>query len=280
MSRKRSLNVLNDKLQELYQFIKKIKTDSDVRCNVCNAEFNILHDGKTDIETYLKSKRHKDRLSAASSSNVVTHFFKGSNPNSSDLQTAACEGVWAFHTIYSGHSFRSADCAAKIIRNCFSMPKFTCARTKCESIATGVFAPFVYENLQKDISECHFATIHTNASNHRNIKMFPVLVRYFSRQKRVKIKIVELKSVGGETPDIIVRLLNAVIEEFKMQEKLACFCGDNAPSNFGNVQRSGTGNTFYKLNQLHPGLIGIECGAHIIHNTLKKACDTGVTLHC
>lgn len=273
MSRKRGVNVLNESLQEKYSFIKKSKTDSDVRCIICNAEFNISHGGKSDIESHLKSSRHKKSLNAASSSQQVTNFFKGSTLTKLDLQIAACEGVWAYHVINSNYSFRSTDCASKIIRICFQMVKFTCARTKCESIATGVFAPYVLEELQKDLSDCHYASLMTDASNHGNVKMFPVVVRYFSREGGIKLRIIELTSEDGETSDIIVKLLRAAIDKFKLSQKLASFCADNAPCNFGNRERTGTNNTFYKLNELYPGLIGVGCAAHIVHNTLKAACD-------
>lgn len=68
-------------------------------------------------------------------------------------------------------------------------------------------------------------------------------------------------------------MLKNSIEKFNLGEKLAGFAGDNAPCNFGNRERTGTENTFYKLNKLFLDLIGIGCGAHIGHNTLKKACD-------
>lgn len=273
MSRKRGINVLNESLQEKYTFIKKTKTDSDVRCDMCNAEFSIAHGGKSDIESHLKSARHKKSLNAASTSQPVTHFFKGSKLSKYDLQIAACEGVWAYHVINSNHSFRSADCASKIIRSCFEMVKFSCARTKCEAIATGVFAPYVLRGLRKELADCHFVSILTDASNHGNIKMFPVVVRYFSEKEGIKVRIIDLTSEDGETSDIIVNLLSNAIEKFDIKHKLVAFCGDNAPCNFGNRERTGQNNTFYKLNKKYPELIGVGCGAHIVHNTLKAACD-------
>lgn len=273
MSRKRGINVLNNNLREKYNFITKTKSDSDVRCNVCNGEFNISHGGKSDIESHLKSAHHQKALSTVSSSRSMTKYFKSATLSKSDLEIAACEGVWAYHVIRANHSFRSADCASNIIRSCFALVKFSCARTKCESIATGVIAPYVFRELKKDLADSPFVTLITDASNHGNIKMFPVLVRYFTEKGGVKIKIVELTSERGETSDVIVALLNGSIEKFAIKGKIAAFCGDNAPCNFGNRDRSGTENTFYKLNYLYPGMIGVGCAAHIVHNTLKKACD-------
>lgn len=133
--------------------------------------------------------------------------------------------------------------------------------------------PHVRQELENDLKDCHFVTILTDASNHGNLKLFPVLVRYFSEKEGVKVRIVDLTNQDGETSDIIVKLCDKPIDEFGLRYKLAGFCGDNAPCNFGNRDRIGTENTFYKLKQRYPGLIGIGCAALIVHNTLKKACD-------
>lgn len=163
--------------------LKKAK----VRCNVCNSEFSIAHSGKTDILAHVNTTKHKKALDAASSTPSVTNFFKQGEMSKSDLQNAACEGVWAYHVISSNYSFRSSDCASKIIRLCFGvMPQFHCARTKCEAIVTNVFAPYVLQELQNDFTDCHFVSLMTDASNHGNIKMFPVLARYFSEKDASK----------------------------------------------------------------------------------------------
>lgn len=128
--RKCSFNV---SLQEKYPFIKQINTPSDVRCEKCRTEFSVSHSGGGDIEQHLKSDKHKNADRAAASSSSLLNFFKKSDaPNLKDLDIAAAEGVWAYHTIQENHSFRSNDCASKLIQSCFD-PKFTCARTKSEA---------------------------------------------------------------------------------------------------------------------------------------------------
>lgn len=273
MSKRRGTCVLNPNLQEKYPFIKKNKSDSDVRCETCNAEFSIAHSGKGDIESHLKSARHKNALQAASKSKDMTSFFKTSTLNTLDLQTAACEGVWSYHLIKENHSFRSADCASKIIRSCFELSKFHCARTKCEAIVINVFAPYLMDELKKDLEHAHFIIIMTDASNHGNIKMFPVLIRYFHQTEGVKVRIIEFSSEKGSTSEIIFDLLKKSLVAYNIKEKLVGFCGDNENTNFGGLNRGGQNNVFYKLKSINPEIIGIGCGAHIVHNTLKAACD-------
>jgi hypothetical protein len=52
------------------------------------------------------------------------------------------------------------------------------------------------------------------------------------------------------------------------------FCGDNINCNFGGKNRKGVNNVYAKLNtSLGRTLLGIGCGAHIIHNAIKIAAD-------
>ena len=73
-------------------------------------------------------------------------FFKSTVTSRQDLDIAAAEGLWAYHTVRENQSFRSNDCTSKLIKTCFE-PKFSCARTKCEAIIVNVFTP----NAEKEL---------------------------------------------------------------------------------------------------------------------------------
>lgn len=234
--------------------------------------FQIFDVGAWEISRHLTRKKHKDALTAASSSRSVTSYFQSSR-SPDDLNVAACEGVWAYHTIKESHSFRSNDCASKIFRECFNMLKFTCSRTKCETIVTNVFAPFALTELTHELALARFVTVLTDASNHGNLKMLPVLVRYFLPTTGIRVKILDFSTMPGETSEIIFQQVKDAIDKFQLQKKVIAFCGDNANTNFGGVLRRGQNNVFYKLSQLYPGLIGLGCAAHIAHNALRHSCD-------
>lgn len=101
-----------DKLREKYPYIKQTKNESFVRCEKCNSEFSIASGGDTDIKRHLNTAKHISVLSAASSTTTLSSYFK----SSSDFETAAKEGVWAYHVVSSNQSFASSDCAANIWR--------------------------------------------------------------------------------------------------------------------------------------------------------------------
>lgn len=67
-------------------------------------------------------------------------------------------------------------------RFCFE-PKFHCARTKCEKIVSNVFAPYAIDILTNQLKKANCISILIDASNHGNIKLFPLLVRFFDQHQ-------------------------------------------------------------------------------------------------
>lgn len=107
---------------------------------------------------------------------------------------AAIEGTFAYHTVCHNHSFRSMDCTSKLLQTTLE-PKFSCARTKAEAIVTNIFAPNILNILHCNLKQCTFVSVLTDASNHKEIKLFPVLIRYFDCKSGIKVNILELNSL-------------------------------------------------------------------------------------
>lgn len=260
---------LNATLRVKYPYLETTTSESDVLCKKCRGTFSIASGGNADIVRHLKTAKHIAAMSSAATSHSVTEYFQ----STLDEKTAAMEGVWAYHTINSNQSFKSTDCASQIFKTCFDMKKFSCSRKKCRAIITNVFAPHVKEMLEQDLKECNFVTVYTDASNHGNIKMFPVLVRYFRPNEGVRVKMLDITAEEGETSDIISNLIESATNKYGLKDKVVGFCADNAKVNFGGETRGGKNNVFFKLKSWLPHLIGINCAAHVVHNALKHACD-------
>lgn len=271
MAPNRGKCVFNPELKKKYPFLEaaKNKTPSDVYCLTCNSDFSIANAGKSDIEKHITTMKHKKALQSASTSRTVTQFF----PSTTDTNLAACEGVWAYHVIKANHSFLSSECASRLFRTCFEIRKFHCARTKCEMIATNVFAPFARSSLKAELAERHYITVSTDASNRGNVKMMPVVVRYFVPTEGVRVKLLEFGNEKGETSEIITTMIMKSARKNEISDKIVGFCADNCATNFGNAERGGRNNVFYRLKQWREEIIGVGCAAHIVHNALKHACD-------
>ena len=63
-----------------------------------------------------------------------------------------------------------------------------------------------------------------------------------------------------------------VLADINLTSKIVAFCADNTIPNFGGLKRQGA-TTFMQNSSLGRTLIGIGCGAHIIHNAIKTAAD-------
>ncbi|XP_051167012.1 uncharacterized protein LOC127285186 [Leptopilina boulardi] len=257
-----------------YLHIKKFKTDSQILCQICQSAFTISSGGKNDIVRHNASEKHKNALKEAASSSQVTDFFKTKNVfGSKEKELAAAEAVLSYHTITHNHSFRSMDCTSRLVQILFEK-KFACKRTKTEAIVVNVLAPHAQMNLKTELSSASYVSIYTDSSNHKDLKLFPILVRYFAPKVGTQIKILDLAALPGETSDIIVTYLLDRLENHELKEKLAGYCADNTNANFGGRARQGKNNVFFKLkDKLSQNIIGVGCTAHIVHNTVKSAAD-------
>lgn len=262
--------VFNAELARSYPFIKKAegKSPSDVVCMTCGGSINIANSGRSSIDQHVKKDKHQKAL-VQKRTPTVTNYFAPVK----DISTSAYEGVWAYHIIKSNHSFASVDCASKIFRTCFELKKFHCGRTKAQAIITNVLAPYAIGVVRNELAERNFVSVSTDASNRGNIKMMPVVVRYFIPTIGVRVRLIEFSSEKGETAVIISSLVKKTAEENGIVEKIVGFCADNCATNFGSRERGGFNNVFYILKQWKPAIFGVGCAAHIVHNTLKSACD-------
>ena len=133
----------------------------------------------------------------------------------------------------------------------------------------------VAADLREELGKANFITVTIDASNRKEIKLVPVVVRYFVPDIDVKVKLLEFKSLPGETAEILSNYLVSVLEQNELKEKVVGFCADNCNTNFGGVKRRGQNNVFFKVKEkIERDLTGIGCAAHIVHNCLQHAVDT------
>lgn len=100
------------------------------------------------------------------------------------------------------------------------MKKYSCSRTKAEAIVCKVLAPFSAESIAPELNQCRFGTLLTDASNHGNIKMFPVMVRYFVPTSGVRVELLEFTAEPGETGEITFNVLKRTWEAHGLEKKV------------------------------------------------------------
>lgn len=238
-----------EKLEKEFPFIKKLKpnNDFDVHCTTCLSNFSVTHGEKTDITGHIKTNKHKNAKKAAITSNKVSDFFTPLNANDESLKLAAKELTLAFHTCMHNHSFNSMTCTADLIRHLFHEKKFTSAKTKTRDLITNILAPHSMKNTIDGLKNANYISILVDASNHKAIKLVPVISRYFSPEYGVKNQILDFSSLPGETADLIHNKILSVLEKFGIKEKIISYSGDNTNTNFGGIASEGKNNVYVKL---------------------------------
>ena len=264
-----------------FQYIKKGReNDHSFFCELCKRDINLSHKGKTAISNHCDSTFHKDNLKHKEmSGNIVT---VGQKFTGFDHKVAAAEATIAFHTVESGQSFNSNSCINGLFASIFPDSEiakaYSSARTKAEAIIVGVLSPLSMEMFLKDLPNKPFS-ISTDASNHREIKAFPVIVRFFS-DKGIENKLLHFDSLPGETSALIFDYLKDVLSQNDLNlSNLVAFSADNAAVNFGGVHRpENSNNVFAKLKTLNSKIIPVGCAAHVLHNAAKHACEEALSI--
>ncbi|KAK9686901.1 hypothetical protein QE152_g36849 [Popillia japonica] len=94
---------------------------------------------------------------------------------------------------------------------------------KAEAIVTGVLAPHSVESVTAQAKQCNFIDISTDASNHGNFKIFPVLIQFFDKKHGLTVKIIEISNLNDEKSETIVMTATQILDGRKGLVKKMCF---------------------------------------------------------
>ncbi|ODM87768.1 hypothetical protein Ocin01_18914 [Orchesella cincta] len=235
----------NAELAKDYPFLEKRSnlSDSEVYCKLCNHSFSIANSGRTQINNHINTEGHKKNERAQASSKQLNNFFPNLKAKKEDLDLAAREGTIAYHTVLHDHSFNSVSCTSKLLKSFYDQ-KFSCSKTKCERIVIKVLAPAAIEVVEKELANVNYINAAVDCSNHKNVKLMPVMIRYFTVPEGVKVRMIDIHSLPGETAEIITTAVLKTLKEFSLSDKLIGICADNTNTNFGGVNRKGKVNLF------------------------------------
>ena len=117
-------------------------------------------------------------------------------------------------------------------------------------------------------------SVSVDASNHNQLKLFPLVIRFFNAEVGVQVLLLNLRSMPSETSQQIIDFIHTSLQENDLDVKqLTSFCADNASVNFGGSQLNGKNNVFYQLSERATQLIPVGCPAHILPNAAEKGSD-------
>ncbi|KAI8432623.1 hypothetical protein MSG28_013609 [Choristoneura fumiferana] len=111
-------------------------------------------------------------------------------------------------------------------------------------------------------------TYHTSdASNKKNIKLFPLVVQYFTAKNGIENKLIDFYENSNESADGMFQAIQESMALYQLPfHKISGLSADNTNSNFG-VNHS----LFTNMKELIPDLIKGNCHAHIVHNCMRHS---------
>ena len=143
-----------------------------------------------------------------------------------------------YHSVNHNHSYRSLDCTLKLLPVVFNdsdkASKISCGRTKAEAILTNVLAPYSAKVIANDLSKDYaYFSISSDASNKGNIKLFPVVLRYFLPTAGVVTRLLDFYEDSEETALAISDRIVGVVQKNKLNMQMVlAYSADNASINF------------------------------------------------
>ena len=159
-------------------------------------------------------------------------------------------------------------------QNCSNLNSLSLKKTKGEAIIVNVFAPMCTDELHQELDRIDFVTMTIDASNIK-VKLASIEDRSLLPESGVKVRLLEFRSVSGETAEILSKYLLSVLDQTKLWDKLIGFCANNCNTNFGGIERRRQNSVFYKVKDNDKrNLVGIGRTIHIVYNCLQHAVDT------
>lgn len=130
------------------------------------------------------------------------------------------------------------DCTSKLIGSMFE-PKFSVGRTKTEAIIKGVIAPYAMEELRAELQTTSSVTVMVDSSNHNDLKIVPIVVRFFNPKIGIVVKLLELRDLPCETSDELSDYVFSALTNWGLEKKCVALSADNTNTNFGGKKHLG-----------------------------------------
>ncbi|KAL4721610.1 hypothetical protein ACJJTC_011663 [Scirpophaga incertulas] len=192
----------------------------------------------------------------------------------------ASELALTYHTVKHNLSYNSMDCTIKlnkiIYANSSTATAIRLARTKMEALVTEVLGPYSLQNVIEVINTDNlYYCLQTDASNKKNIKLFPLVIQYFTVKNGIENKLLDFYENSNESADGMFESIQNSLEQYKLSfHNVSGLSADNTNANFG-VNHS----LYTNMKNLVPDLIKGNCHAHIVHNCVRHAMSFCKTCH-
>ncbi|CAH2088722.1 unnamed protein product [Euphydryas editha] len=232
------------------------------------------------IKQHSETKQHKNKSELKKTASTLQKFIgtssASSSSNTADPNDVLISGELAltFHTVKHNMSYNSMDCGVKLNKIIYIDSKtatnIRLARTKMEALVTEVLGPHALQTVLDELNQGVFYCIQSDASNRKNIKLFPLVAQYFTVENGIQNKLIDFYENHDESADGMFNAIkNSLTKHNIPMEKISALSADNCNANFG-IRHS----LFTNMQTIIPDIIKANCHAHIVHNTVKFAINS------
>ncbi len=108
-------------------------------------------------------------------------------------------------------------------------------------------------------------SLSTDASNKGNIKLYPIAIQYFTKEKGIISFVLNFYEDPNETSFAIYKNLKESLEKNNLNiQNVIAYGADNASVNYG-INKS----VYVNLKNENDSVLKANCNCHIVHNTAK-----------
>jgi hypothetical protein len=72
------------------------------------------------------------------------------------------------------------------------------------------------QQILEELETVKYTSVMVDTSNHKSLKLVPVLVQYFIPRKGVQTKVIEFHNLKGETADVLTTHIMDVLDKYKL----------------------------------------------------------------
>lgn len=114
-----------------------------------------------------------------------------------------------------------------------------------------------------------YFSVSSDATNHGNIKIFPILVRFYTIDCGIKNCLLDFYDDADESASAIFTNIKDRLGNLGLSMKnISAYAADNANVNYGKNH-----SVFQLLLKENNKMLPARCPAHLLHNAVKNACE-------
>ena len=254
-----------------WSFIKKSSLGEHyVKCELCRTDFSIKHSGKYDISTHMSSTKHAKHVQPGQGMVKLDCFISAVTSLKSSVIESEC--LMTNFIIEHNLPVSIADHMTDLVRRMFpdsSIAKeYGCRRTKTTHIMHSMAEETIH-TIQSVIHDNAFS-IATDGSEHKSRQLYPILIRYPSRDvKKIVTGLLSIAECKEHcTGENIFALVDECVKKNSDWKKVVALSVDNASTMIGrNMGVAG------HILRVESSIFITGCTCHLIHLAAGKAAD-------